>query len=120
MFDAVNVLGQKLKSCCTSPMTGFYRDGYCNTNFDDTGMHTVCIYITEKFLLFSKEIGNDLSTDMPEYGFKGLKEGDRWCLCAGRWLEAYKAGAAPKVYLECTHEESLAVIPYKYLEECQA
>lgn len=117
MFESINVLGEKLESCCTSPMTGFYRDGFCNTNFDDQGIHTVCIHVTDEFLRYSKMKGNDLSSDMPEFGFKGLKEGDHWCLCAGRWLEAYKDGHAPKVYLASTHEETTAIVSLEILEE---
>ncbi len=116
MYESKNILGLPLKSCCSDPVTGFYRDSYCNTGDDDTGMHTVCIKITDQFLEFSKKIGNDLSTDIPEFNFKALKENDRWCLCAGRWLEAYKNNQAPPVYLESTHEETLAVIPFTILE----
>lgn len=117
MFDSINVLGKKLKECSCDPMTGFYRDGYCNTDYQDQGMHTVCCVVTEEFLEFSKNDGNDLTTPRPEFGFDGLKPGDHWCLCAGRWLDAYKAGKAPKVDLEATHEESLAIIPLEALKE---
>ena len=105
-----NVLGGELKSCCTDPMTGFYRDGYCRTGADDTGRHTVCILATDEFLAFSKAAGNDLSTPMPQYAFPGLQEGDKWCLCMLRWREALNAGMAPQVYLEATHEAALTVV----------
>jgi uncharacterized protein (DUF2237 family) len=111
-----NVFGKDLQHCSYDPMTGFFRDGCCNTDFEDHGIHTVCIVATKEFLAFSKEAGNDLSTSMPEFGFVGLNVGDRWCLCAGRWLDAYKAGAAPKVNLEATHEETLVIIPLEFLK----
>jgi len=104
---AKNVLGGKLEICCTSPMTGFFRDGCCNTGPEDVGSHTVCIEVTEKFLEFSKAVGNDLSTPMLKHGFPGLQEGDRWCLCAPRWKQALDAGFAPRVYLAATHEGAL-------------
>ncbi len=116
MFESRNVFGQKLKACCYSPKTGFYRDGYCNTGLEDRGIHTVCIYVSEDFLNFSKDSGNDLSTPHPEFNFPGLVPGDKWCLCAGRWLEAYKANCAPKVDLDGTHEETLAIIPLHILK----
>lgn len=93
----------------TFPMTGFYRDGFCRTGVEDVGLHTVCVRVTEEFLLFSKAVGNDLSTPHPEYDFPGLIAGDQWCLCALRWKEAYDAGAAPKVVLEATHESALEI-----------
>jgi len=105
-----NVLGGELQVCCTDPMTGFYRDGFCRTGVDDTGRHTVCIRATDDFLRFSKAAGNDLSTPMPQYAFPGLVEGDKWCLCMLRWREAFKAGMAPEVYLEATHEAALTVV----------
>jgi uncharacterized protein len=105
-----NVLGTELKSCCTDPMTGFYRDGYCNTGPDDHGKHTVCILATDEFLAFSRSAGNDLSTPMPQYGFPGVKNGDQWCLCVTRWQEALEAGMAPQVDLEATHESALDVV----------
>lgn len=105
-----NVLGTELKVCCTDPMTGFYRDGYCRTGPDDTGRHTVCILATDDFLQFSKATGNDLSTPRPEYAFPGLVEGDKWCLVAMRWQQALDAGMAPQVFLEATHESALEFI----------
>jgi len=106
---AINVLGEKLKPCCKFPMTGFYRDGYCNTGEDDIGRHTVCIRVTKEFLEFSQAAGNDLSTPMPELDFPGLIEGDQWCLCAERFQEALEAGYPPKVNLEATHESTLEI-----------
>ncbi len=103
-----NVFGGKLEDCSLKPMTGFFRDGCCNTSPEDVGSHTVCVVMTDEFLAFSKAKGNDLSTPMPEYGFPGLKAGDRWCLCAPRWQEAFKAGKAPRVVLRATHEGALA------------
>jgi uncharacterized protein (DUF2237 family) len=105
-----NVLGTELKTCCTDPMTGFYRDGLCRTGADDTGRHTVCILATDEFLAFSKSAGNDLSTPRPEYAFPGLKAGDKWCLVAMRWQQALDAGKAPQVDLEATHESALEII----------
>ena len=105
-----NVLGTELKNCCTDPMTGFYRDGYCRTGQDDVGRHTVCILATDEFLEFSKAAGNDLSTPRPEYAFPGVKDGDKWCLCVTRWQEALEADRAPMVDLEATHESALEVV----------
>jgi len=104
---ARNVLGGSLTTCSGKPMTGFFRDGCCNTGPQDVGSHTVCVVMTAEFLAFSKSSGNDLSTPMPEYGFEGLRPGDRWCLCAPRWQEALEAGNAPKVVLSATHEGAL-------------
>lgn len=115
-----NVLGGELKSCCTDPMTGFYRDGYCNTGPDDHGKHTVCILATDEFLAFSKSAGNDLSTPMPQYGFPGVKEGDKWCLCVTRWQEALEAGMAPEVDLEATHENALEIVNLDDLKKYSA
>ena len=112
-----NVLGQPLEPCGFDPLTGFYRDGCCNTGPDDRGLHTVCCVVTEEFLAVSAELGNDLSTPMPQYGFPGLKPGDRWCVCAGRWLQVVKAGAACPVVLEATHEATLEVVPFETLLE---
>ena len=104
---ARNVLGERLEICSTKPMTGFFRDGCCNTGREDVGSHTVCVVMTADFLAFSKSCGNDLSTPRPEFGFGGLKAGDRWCLCAPRWQEAFEAGQAPRVALRATHEGAL-------------
>ncbi|MFT5291657.1 MAG: hypothetical protein ACI8QS_002160 [Planctomycetota bacterium] len=111
-----NVLGGKLESCCTDPMTGWHRDGYCRTGQGDMGVHTVCVEMTLAFLAFSKSRGNDLSTPMPQYGFPGLKPGNRWCLCATRWQEALEAGCAPKVHLEATHFSSLEFVNLEDLQ----
>lgn len=105
--SARNVLGTKLEICSLSPMTGFFRNGCCDTSREDVGSHTVCVVMTREFLAFSKAAGNDLSTPMPEYGFAGLNPGDRWCLCAPRWQEAFEAGNAPQVVLRATHEGAL-------------
>jgi uncharacterized protein (DUF2237 family) len=112
---ARNVLGQPLATCGTTPMTGFYRDGCCNTGPDDQGLHTICCVVTEDFLRVSRELGNDLSTPMPQYGFPGLKPGDRWCVCAARWLQVQEAGAACPVVLEATHENTLSIVPFELL-----
>jgi len=110
MFEPRNVLGGNLAPCCKFPMTGYYRDGFCNTDVDDLGRHVVCIRVTKEFLSFSREAGNDLSTPVPEFDFPGLIAGDQWCLCALRWQEAYEAGAAPEVVLESTHIKALEVL----------
>lgn len=112
--NARNVLGTPLEICGTDPVTGFYRNGCCDTGEDDAGMHVVCAVMTEEFLRFSKQRGNDLST--PRSGFPGLQAGDPWCLCALRWLEAYQAGVAPPVLLSATHENALSVVPREALE----
>lgn len=117
MPEGRNVLGGKLEACCKFPMTGFYRDGYCRTGAEDAGLHTVCIEVTDDFLMFSKEAGNDLSTPHPEMDFPGLIKGDRWCLCAARWQEAFEADAAPKVVLSATHEASLQIIRLEDLKK---
>ena len=104
---ALNVLGTELASCSLDPLTGFYRDGCCNSGGDDPGVHAVCVVTTTEFLEFSAQAGNDLSTPMPHYGFPGLTAGDHWCLCASRWVEAFDAGMAPKVVLEATHARVL-------------
>jgi uncharacterized protein len=104
---ALNVLGEDLQPCSLDPVTGYFRDGCCNTGSGDLGVHTVCAVMTEEFLSFSMACGNDLSTPRPEFGFAGLKPGDRWCLCAPRWQEAYDAGMAPQVILAATHELTL-------------
>lgn len=112
-----NVLRGPLIACSTEPLTGFFRDGTCRTCAEDAGSHTVCAVVTEDFLTFSKARGNDLSTPRPEWRFPGLREGDRWCLCAARWLEAYRAGMAPDVVLEATHERALDIVPLEALRE---
>ena len=106
--SAKNVLGTRLEICSLQPMTGFFRNGCCDTSPEDVGSHTVCCVVTAEFLAFSKASGNDLSTPMPEYGFPGLQPGDRWCLCAPRWQEALDAGQAPRVVLRATHQGALA------------
>jgi hypothetical protein len=106
---AKNVLGEPLEGCCSDPVTGFYRNGRCDTGPQDVGSHTVCAEVTEDFLRYTSGRGNDLSTPRPEFGFPGLKPGDRWCLCAARWQEALQAGHAPRVHLRGTHERSLEV-----------
>ena len=111
-----NVLGQPLETCGQDPMTGFYRDGCCNTGTDDMGLHTICCVVNEQFLETSARLGNNLSTPMPQYGFPGLKPGDRWCLCAARWREALEAGSAPRVILAATHEDTLEVVELKNLK----
>ncbi len=112
--DARNVLGTPLETCGTDPVTGFYRNGCCDTGPDDAGMHVVCAVMTDEFLVFSKDRGNDLST--PRAGFAGLHAGDPWCLCAMRWLEAFHFGIAPPVLLSATHENALQVVPLEALE----
>ena len=104
---AHNVLGGDLLSCSTDPLTGFYRNGCCDTGGEDAGVHTVCVRLTAEFLAFSKRVGNDLSTPRREFGFPGLQPGDRWCLCASRWAEAQAAGVAPPVVLAATHARTL-------------
>ncbi|CDN12164.1 MAG: DUF2237 domain-containing protein [Richelia sp.] len=115
--DAKNVLGGKLEVCCTSPMTGFYRNGCCETGPQDTGRHVVCAQVTEQFLAYTKSQGNDLSTPVPMYDFPGLKRGDKWCLCASRWQEAWEDGVAPPVVLSATHEAALKYVPLEVLQE---
>ena len=115
-----NVLGSELLACSFSPLTGFYRDGCCKTGPDDTGTHVVCTVVNEEFLAFSRQRGNDLSTPRPEYRFAGLKPGDRWCLCALRWKEAFDAGLAPPVVLTATHEKVLEIVPLNHLREYAA
>jgi uncharacterized protein (DUF2237 family) len=114
--NAQNVQGGPLAPCGTAPVTGFYRNGCCDTGPDDTGMHTVCAVMTAEFLAYSKLSGNDLSTPQPDFGFPGLAPGDRWCLCVGRWREALAAGVAPPVVMAATHEEALAVVLLEDLE----
>jgi len=115
MLPSMNVLGQPLETCSTAPVTGFFRDGCCNTGPMDGGLHSVCAIMTNEFLALSKSLGNDLSTPRPEYGFAGLKAGDRWCLCAARFLQAHQEGAAPQVNLAATHIATLSVVPIEVL-----
>jgi len=112
-----NVVGGELLPCSADPLTGFFRDGCCSTGPEDLGSHTVCAVMTEEFLAFSARTGNDLSTPRPEWGFRGLQPGDRWCVCAARWLEAHRAGVAPPVVLGATHERSLEAVPIEALTE---
>lgn len=111
---STNIFGEKLLTCSTTPMTGFYRNGCCESAEDDLGMHTICAVMSEEFLLFSQSRGNDLITPRPEFGFPGLKKGDHWCLCVTRWIEAYRAGKAPRIILEATNE---SVLGYVSMEE---
>ena len=118
----LNVLGSELEACSSSQnkngiVTGFYRDNCCNTGPDDFGLHTVCCIMTESFLTFSKSVGNDLSAPIPEYNFKGLREGDRWCLCASRWQEAFESGNAPKVILRSTNIATISVVKLEDLKK---
>jgi len=115
---AKNVLREPLESCSVDPMTGFYRNGCCDTGVGDVGLHTVCVEVTAEFLEFSKARGNDLSTPVPMYDFPGLEPGERWCLCALRWKEAYEAGFAPRVNLAATHISTLEFISLEQLQEC--
>ncbi|TCM77590.1 DUF2237 family protein [Rhodovulum steppense] len=113
---SVNVLGGPLAPCSSTPLTGFYRNGCCDTGPEDRGSHTVCAVMTAEFLAYSKYVGNDLSTPRPEWGFPGLKPGDRWCLCAGRFLQAHDEGCAPRVDLAATHGAALEIVPLDVLE----
>ncbi|WP_269533576.1 DUF2237 family protein [Chitinimonas sp. BJYL2] len=115
MHDALNILGLPLEPCSFKPLTGFFRDGCCNTDASDAGRHTACVVLTEAFLTFSAAHGNDLSTPRPEFDFPGLKPGDRWCVCAVRWVEALRAGAAPKLVLASTHEDFLELVSLETL-----
>jgi len=119
MVESLNVLDEQLLPCSLEPLTGFFRDGHCNTCEADHGSHTVCAVMTEEFLAFSKYVGNDLSTPKPEFHFMGLKAGDQWCLCASRFLQAYDEGCAPKVNLNSTHKKALEIVPIKALKECE-
>jgi uncharacterized protein (DUF2237 family) len=112
-----NVLGGPIEACSMAPRTGFYRDGCCNTGPEDLGLHIVCVQVTREFLDFARGQGNDLITPAPRFGFPGLKPGDRWCVCAATWRQAYEAGVAPPVVLRATHEEALAVVPLSALKE---
>ena len=113
----LNVLGSELESCSLDPLTGYYRTGCCENHGDDPGMHVVCAVMTDEFLAYSKAVGNDLSTPMPQHGFNGLRGGDQWCLCAARWQEAFEAGAAPLVRLAATH---VSALEYASLSDLQA
>ncbi|MEM1189266.1 MAG: DUF2237 domain-containing protein [Pseudomonadota bacterium] len=115
MDESVNVFGEPLETCGEDPMTGFFRDGCCNTSDGDFGSHTVCVELTQEFLEFSRSRGNDLMTPQPMYGFPGLKAGQRWCLCASRWAEAERAEKAPRVYLQRTHRRALEIVPMDVL-----
>lgn len=114
---SVNVLGGPLEVCSAAPVTGFFRNGCCDTGPMDSGQHTVCATMTAEFLALSKYLGNDLTTPRPEYGFQGLKPGDQWCLCAARFLQAHHEGAAPRVRLQATHQRALDVVPLAVLQE---
>ena len=120
MDDSVNVLGEPLEVCGDKPVTGYFRDSKCNTCQEDGGLHTVCIVASREFLEFSCRKGNDLSTPAPDYGFEGVKPGNTWCLCAARWLEAYKEGMAPNVYLTRTHQRTLEIVPFELLKQFAA
>jgi len=120
MDDSLNVFDEPLLSCSEDPVTGFFRDGCCNTGDDDFGSHTVCVEVTQEFLEYSRFRGNDLSTPMPDFGLPGLQPGDRWCLCAARWLEAYDQGMAPKVHLTRTHKRALETVDLEKLKEYAA
>jgi uncharacterized protein (DUF2237 family) len=115
--ESLNVFGEPLELCGADPVTGFLRDGKCNTCTEDTGSHTVCVEVTRAFLEFSRFRGNDLSTPMPEYDFPGLQPGDSWCLCAGRWLEAAENNMAPRVHLKRTHIRALDIVPFELLKK---
>ena len=117
-LQALNVLGSALVPCSYDPLTGFYRDGCCKTDEHDAGSHVICAKVTQEFLDFSVSAGNDLSTPRPQYRFVGLKAGDRWCLCARRWQEAFQAGLAPPVVLESTHERALDFVTLAQLQTC--
>jgi len=117
MDKSINVFDEPLLTCGDRPVTGFFRDSKCNTCKEDVGSHTVCIEASKEFLEFSRFKGNDLSRPMPEYGFDGLKPGDSWCLCAARWLEAYKDNMAPRVFLTKTHKRALEIVPFELLKK---
>lgn len=115
--NAKNILGEELQPCCTDPMAGFFRDGFCNTNQSDQGSHVICAVVTDEFLAYTKTLGNDLSTPNPAYQFPGLKDGDGWCLCALRWKQAYEAGVAPRVKVKSTHQRALDYVDREILEQ---
>lgn len=120
MDESLNVFGENLELCGEDPVTGFFRDGCCNTSEQDLGSHTVCVEVSDEFLEYSRFRGNDLVTPLPEYDFPGLKAGDRWCLCAARWLEAQQAGMAPRVFLRRTHRRALDIVPLEILRQYAA
>ena len=120
MDRAVNVFGEALETCSENPKAGFFRDGCCNTSDEDLGSHTVCVRLTREFLEFSRSRGNDLSTPRPEFGFPGLQPGDRWCLCAARWLEAHENEMAPRVFLKRTHGRALEIVSLDLLRQFAA
>ena len=115
--DQLNIFNEPLEACSFDPVTGFFRSGCCETSEQDTGSHTVCAIMTEEFLKFSKSKGNDLSTPVPAFDFPGLNSGDRWCLCAARWLEAYEASSAPSIIAKATHRRALEIIPMEVIKE---
>ncbi|MDA0362304.1 MAG: DUF2237 domain-containing protein [Proteobacteria bacterium] len=115
-LPSINVLGEELTTCSSLPLTGFFRNGCCDTGTSDVGKHTVCVVMTPEFLAMSKYLGNDLSTPRPEFNFSGLKAGDQWCLCADRFLQAHNESAAPKVNLSATHKETLSTVPLEVLK----
>jgi uncharacterized protein (DUF2237 family) len=117
---SLNVLGQPLQPCSADPLTGYFRDGHCNTCAEDRGSHTVCAVMTAEFLAYSKYVGNDLTTPRPEYGFAGLRPGDRWCLCAARFAQAHDEGCAPRVHLAATHARATEIVPLSVLQSCAA
>ncbi len=117
MDKSINVLGEPLEVCGERPVTGFFRDGKCNTCPEDSGSHTVCVEVTKAFLEYSRFRGNDLSTPIPEYNFPGLQAGDSWCLCAARWLEAVENNMAPRVHLKKTHIKALDIVPFDLLKK---
>ena len=116
-MSKLNLFGKKLETCSTKPLTGAYRNGCCETGPNDIGTHTVCAIVTDEFLEFSKKMGNDLTKDYPQYNFKGLKDGDKWCLCVSRWIEAHNAGCAPKIILEATNLKTLDYVSFETLLE---
>ena len=116
-MSKLNLYNKKLETCSTNPLTGAYRNGCCETGPNDIGTHTVCAIVTDEFLEFSKKMGNDLTIDYPQYNFKGLKDGDKWCLCVSRWIEAHNAGCAPKIILEATNLKTLDYVSFETLLE---
>ena len=120
VFPSFNVLGEELQPCSTDPLTGWFRDGCCNTDRNDTGLHTVCCLVTDEFLEFARQQGNDLITPVPEFNFPGLKPGDRWCVCAQTWQDATEAGVACPIVLGATHEETLQIVSLEILEQYTA